>query len=317
VAVKVVALAGGVGGARLADGLAQVLPPEDLTIVVNTGDDFEHLGLSISPDVDTVTYTLAGIENPATGWGRAGESWSFLESLRALGGPDWFQLGDRDLAVHTLRTAWLQQGWTLSEVTEKICRHLGVRHAILPMTDDPVRTTVETTEGDLPFQVYFVARACAPRVLGFRFEGITAAAPSPGVREALALADCIVLCPSNPFVSLDPILAVPGIREGILGKQVIGISPIIGGRALKGPAAKMLEELGHPVSCLSVARHFRSLLTDFVIDEADVDAAPEIRDLGIRPHVTGSVMRNRGERTGLARRVLRLGDPSRREAQPT
>ena len=304
--MKVVALAGGVGGARLADGLRRTLPAEDLTLIVNTADDFEHLGLKISPDLDTVTYTLAGIENPETGWGRAEETWAFLDSLAGLGGPTWFRLGDRDLAVHILRTSLLASGLALSEVTQRIAASFGIRVAFLPMSDDPVRTIVICAEGELPFQEYFVARGCRPVVRSFRFEGAEAARPAPGVLEALTQAEAILLAPSNPWVSLDPILAVPGIRDLLRSKPAVGVSPIIGGRALKGPAAKMAAELGFPASSRTVAAHFRPLLSGFVLDSADADNAEPIAQTGLRTLVTNTIMHDGGSRAALAGAMLGL-----------
>jgi LPPG:FO 2-phospho-L-lactate transferase len=304
--MKVVALAGGVGGARLADGLRRTLPAEDLTLIVNTADDFEHLGLEISPDLDTVTYTLAGIENPETGWGRAEETWAFLDSLAGLGGPTWFRLGDRDLAVHILRTSLLASGLALSDVTQRIAASFGIRVAILPMSDDPVRTIVICAEGELPFQEYFVARGCRPVVRGFRFEGAEAARPAPGVLEALTQAEAILLAPSNPWVSLDPILAVPGIRDLLRSKPAVGVSPIIGGRALKGPAAKMAAELGFPASSRTVAAHFRPLLSGFVLDLGDAADAEPIAQTGLRALVTNTIMHDGGSRAALASEMLGL-----------
>jgi LPPG:FO 2-phospho-L-lactate transferase len=238
--MKIVALAGGVGGAKLADGLAQLLPPENLTIIVNTGDDFEHLGMSISPDLDTVCYTLAGLVNPDTGWGRRQETFHVLENLQELGGPDWFRLGDRDLATHIERTRRLRESQPLSQITRAFCCAWGVRQLVLPMSDQPVRTMVDTTEdGELAFQEYFVHRKCKPKVKGFRFIGIATARPAAGVLEAIEHADGIVICPSNPWVSIDPILKITGIRSALATKIVIAVSPIIGGLTVKGPAANV------------------------------------------------------------------------------
>lgn len=303
-ALKVAALAGGVGGAKLVDGLAAVLPADRLTVVVNTGDDFEHLGLTICPDLDTVLYTLAGLAHPERGWGRADETWAFLETLERLGGPTWFRLGDRDLALHVERTRRLREGARLSQVTAHFCRALGVEVALLPMSDDPVRTLVLTDEGPLPFQEYFVARRWEPVVRGFRFEGAQAARPAPGVLEALRSADVVVFCPSNPWVSLDPILAVPGVRDAVAGRPTVAVSPIVGGRALKGPAAKMCQELGEEPSALAVARHFAGLVDAWVIDEADASLAAAVEALGARVLVTDTVMRDRGDRARLAAEVL-------------
>ncbi|HEY4666621.1 MAG TPA: 2-phospho-L-lactate transferase [Anaerolineales bacterium] len=302
--MKVVALAGGVGGAKLVDGLAGVLPPEDLSVIVNTGDDFEHLGLTICPDLDTVTYTLAGLANPDTGWGRRDESWSFLDALRTLGGPTWFKIGDRDLALHIERTRRLRAGEPLSAVTRTLCEHLGVSTHVLPMTDQPVRTRVLTDGGELGFQQYFVERACEPAVRGFRFEGADQAAPAPGVLEVLRAADLVMFCPSNPWVSLDPILSISGIRTAIEAKPSIGVSPIVGGKAIRGPAAKMFGELGIEPTALAVAEHFRGLLGALVIDLSDTQLAEPIARLGIRPFVAQTVMLDRSARIALARRVL-------------
>ena len=308
--MNVVALAGGVGGAKLADGLAQVLPPENLTIIVNTGDDFVHLGLNISPDLDTVCYTLAGLANPATGWGRAGETWQALESLAQLGGPTWFRLGDGDLGLHLERTRRLRKGQPLSQVTRDFCRAWGVRAAVIPMSDDPTPTWVNTDEGELPFQEYFVHRQCRPHVTGFRFEGMERARPAPGVLEALQQAQLVVICPSNPWVSVDPILAVPGIREVLTKSREIGrlrvlaVSPIIRGQTVKGPAAKMYAELGIQPSALSVARHYGALLAGFVLDSQDADLAQAVQELGMRPSVTNTLMVTPADRRRLVEEML-------------
>ena len=301
--MKVAALAGGVGGAKLVDGLAAVMPPEDLTAIVNTGDDFEHLGLSISPDLDTVMYTLAGVANSATGWGREEETWSFLETLETLGGPTWFRLGDRDLALHVERTRKLSRGETLSEATADFCEALDIRTRLLPMSDDPVRTIVHTDEGELAFQEYFVARACEPMVRSFEFVGAESAKPAPGVVEAIRQSDSVIFCPSNPWVSLDPILSVAEISEAVRAKPTIGVSPIIGGKAIKGPAAKMYTELNVEPSAYAVAQHFPQL-DAFVIDSTDVDWIESIRELGMQPFVTQTVMDSIGARKRLAQEVL-------------
>ncbi len=305
---KIVALAGGVGGAKLADGLAQSLPPEDLTIIVNTGDDFEHLGLTICPDLDTVCYTLSGIANPATGWGRADETWMAFETLGELGGPTWFRLGDRDLGLHLERTRRLRQGQTLSQVTRHFCQVWGIGATILPMSDDAVPTWVYTNEGELTFQEYFVHRQCHPEVTGFRFAEADQAQPAPGVLQSLQQADLVIICPSNPWVSIGPILAVPGIRRALERPTlpVVAVSPIIGGQALKGPAAKMYRELGIDPQAVAVARHYGSLLAGFVMDEIDAEQASEVEALGIRTLVTGAIMRSRQDRRRLAGEVLRF-----------
>jgi len=305
--MKVVALAGGVGGAKLVDGLASALPPDDLTVVINTGDDFDHLGLRICPDIDTVVYTLAGLADPKRGWGRADESWNFLTELERLGGPTWFRLGDRDLALHVERTRRLMAGETLSEVTEHIRQALGVQARVLPMSDDRVATVVQTENETLPFQEYFVARRCEPVVRGFTFQGAQQAKPAPGVLQALDDAEMIVFCPSNPWVSLDPILAIPGLREVVRSKRAIGISPIIGRRAVKGPAAKISAELGVEPSALGVAQHFQDLLLGWMIDEQDADLTPQIAALGIRVHTTSILMVDRDDRLRLAEELLQFG----------
>lgn len=305
-AMKVVALAGGVGGAKMASGLAAVLPGENLTVIINTGDDFDHLGLRICPDLDTVTYTLAGLSNPDTGWGRDGETWNFLEALAALGGPTWFRIGDKDLAVHVERTRRLRQGEPLSAVARAIALSLGLSARLLPMSDDTVSTVVETDEGDMGFQEYFVAHGFHPRVRGFRFAGADASHPAPGVTAAIDAADLIILCPSNPWVSLDPILSVPGIRESIAGHPVIGVSPIIGGRAVKGPAAKMFSELGIAPSAEAVARHYQGLLAAMVIDNVDAGLADPIRSLGIEPVIRATIMHGLADRARLAAEILEV-----------
>jgi LPPG:FO 2-phospho-L-lactate transferase len=307
VALKVVALSGGVGGAKLCDGLAGAVAAQDLTIIVNTGDDFEHLGLWICPDLDTVVYTLAGVANPERGWGRAEESWNFLRELERLGGPSWFRIGDRDLAFHHRRKQLLDSGMRLSEATADLCRKLGVRVAVLPMSDERVGTLVLTEAGAMPFQHYFVARGCEPAVCGFQFQGIEGAEPAPGVLAALGEAGLVVLCPSNPWVSLDPILAVPGISQALGGKMVIGVSPLVGGKALKGPAAKMYREMGMPPTALSVAGQYRGLLSGFVIDQIDREASGKIEELGLKVCVTDTIMKSERHRLQLAEDVLAFG----------
>ena len=306
--MKIVALAGGVGGAKLAHGLAQILPPEDLTVIVNTGDDFEHLGLYICPDLDTVCYTLAGLANPETGWGRVDETWGAISNIERLGGPNWFRLGDQDIATHLERTRRLKEGQSLSQVTRDFCAAWGVRHNVLPMSDQPVRTIVETDEGDLPFQEYFVHRGCRPRVKGFRFEGVDSArcAPAPGAREAIQSADAVILCPSNPWVSIDPILRVFSplqmypFGEGT-GVGCVAVSPIIGGETVKGPAAKMYRELGIEPSALAVAEHYRGLLTGFVMDRVDSALAEQIQ---VKTWATNTLMKTFADRARLAEDVL-------------
>jgi LPPG:FO 2-phospho-L-lactate transferase len=298
--MKIVALAGGVGGAKLAHGLAQVLPPEDLTVIVNTGDDFEHYGLYICPDLDTVCYTLAGLANPETGWGRVNESWNVIENASKLGGPDWFRLGDQDLGTHLERTRRLKDGQTLTEITRDFCRAWSVEQSVLPMSDQPVRTIVETEEGDLTFQEYFVHRRCEPRVRGFRFEGVGVAEPAAGAREAIQSAEAVIICPSNPWVSIDPILQV--IKR--IDKPVIAVSPIISGQTVKGPAAKMFSELGIEPSALAVAKHYCDLATGFVLDVLDQQLQENIRSLNMRTLVTNTLMKSLDNRKQLASNVL-------------
>ncbi len=304
----VLALCGGIGGAKLALGLYRVLAPGQLIVVVNTGDDFEHLGLHVSPDVDTVLYTLAGCNNPATGWGRAGETGGFMAALQALGGESWFFLDDGDLATHVERTRRLAAGETLSEIAKAFSERLGIAATIAPMTDDPVRTVVETADGPLPFQHYFVRERCEPAVSGFRFEGAALARPGPDLLRSLGDPDlgAVIVCPSNPFISIDPILALPGVRRalGAAPAPVIAVSPIVGGRAIKGPTAKIMTELGLPCTAVAVAGHYGALLDGFVLDRADAASAETVRRLGIDVLVTNTVMRTLDDRIDLARAVL-------------
>ncbi len=302
--MKIVALAGGVGGAKLAHGLSLELAPEDLTIVVNTGDDFEHFGLHIAPDLDTVCYTLAGLANPDTGWGRTEETWQAISEVERLGGPAWFHLGDRDLGTHLERTRLLKTGMPLSEITRKFCAAWGVRPSVLPMADQPVRTVVETDEGDLAFQEYFVYRRCEPHVHGFEFRGIEAATPGPGVLEALAAAEAVVICPSNPWVSIAPILSIPGIREAVQSRLTVAVSPIIGGEAVRGPAAKMYAEMGITPSAAAVAAHYQGLARGFVYDQADSELGPEVARYMLWIFATQTLMRTFQDRQRLAKDVL-------------
>jgi LPPG:FO 2-phospho-L-lactate transferase len=304
--MNIVVFAGGVGGAKLADGLARCLPLENLTIVVNTGDDFEHWGLKICPDLDTICYTLAGLANPETGWGRAGESWQIFENIRQLGSEDWFHIGDKDLATHIERTRRLKAGQPLSQVVSDFCRAWGVGATVLPMTDQSVATIVDTIEfGELPFQEYFVHQRCEPTVKGFRFDGIETAQPAPGMVEAIHMADAIIFCPSNPWVSVDPILKTLGSnRKALESKIVIAVSPIIGGQTVKGPAAKMFAELGIEPSALAVAKHYGESISGFVLDTVDAALADEIQKLGIRPLVVDTLMKTSDDRQRLAQDVL-------------
>jgi LPPG:FO 2-phospho-L-lactate transferase len=307
----VVALCGGVGGAKLAHGLSMALAAEadSLSIIVNTGDDFQHLGLSISPDLDSVMYALAGLSDPVKGWGRRDETWRFMAALRDLGGESWFQLGDTDLAVHVERSSRLAQGATLTAVTAHLCKALGISARILPMSDDPVRTRVLTAQGWMDFQDYFVRHQCQPAVREFMFFGADSAHPQPDALAALERPDlrAIVICPSNPFVSVEPILAVPGIRAAIQQARapVVAVTPIIGGKAIKGPAAKMLTELGLDVSAAGVARRYVGLIDGFVVD--DSDPAPEPLP-GVTFVSAATLMSSVDDRLWLARAVLRAAD---------
>lgn len=304
----VIALCGGVGGAKLAFGMTQALPPERLSIVINTGDDFEHLGLAISPDIDTVVYTLSGLADRERGWGVEAESWAFMDALRALGGETWFQLGDRDLATHVERTRRRRDGASLSEVTATLARALGIAHRLLPMSDKAVRTVVDTDAGTLAFQEYFVRERCAPVVRGVRFDGAESAAPAPAVAALLARDDiaAVIVCPSNPWLSIDPILAVPGLRDGLrrLGAPVVAVSPIIGGKAVKGPTAKLMAELGLPIDQRAIAEHYRGFVDTLVIDKADAGEADAVRAAGATPHVAPTLMHDDPDRVALAAVVL-------------
>ncbi|HEX7911654.1 MAG TPA: 2-phospho-L-lactate transferase [Paraburkholderia sp.] len=306
--ISTIAFSGGVGGAKLALGLARALPPEELLIVGNTADDFDHLGLHICPDLDTITYTLSGRANRSQGWGVEGETWNCLEALSELGGPDWFRLGDRDLATHLYRTQRLREGARLSEVTAEICVALGIAQRVLPMSDDPVSTIVGTAEGELPFQDYFVRHRCEPRVTGFRFAGADRAAMHPELRTAFDSPNlrAVIFCPSNPFVSIAPMLAIPGMKEALrsIHTPIVAVSPIIGGKAVKGPAAKMMSELGLPISSLAVAQHYRDLLTSFIVDETDSDEVARIRELGLGCEAMPTLMNNDDDKLRLARSVI-------------
>lgn len=300
--MKVLAVTGGVGGAKLALGLSRLLGPDEVAFAVNTGDDFEHLGFEICPDIDTLTYTLAGVANPETGWGRRDETWGFMEALQALGGDSWFRLGDLDLATHVVRRQLLAAGATRTEVTAHLAEALGIRHRILPMSDDPVRTTVHTAEGPLAFQHYFVRDRCAPSVTGFEFRGAADARPNPAILEWLQSADAVVICPSNPFVSVDPLLSIPGMREALRGAApVVAVSPIVGGAAIKGPTAKMMQELDLPAQADQVAAHYGDLLDGFVLDRQDKDLDGR---LGTSSIVAQTVMITLRDRMDLAETVL-------------
>lgn len=304
--MRVCALAGGVGGAKLSAGLQDALAPGDLSVVVNTADDFDPWGLRVCPDLDTVMYTLAGVANPDTGWGLAGESFAFLDALSGYGEDTWFKLGDRDLATHVLRTQKLRAGETLTGVTAHLSRALGIQGAILPMCDEKVSTVLKTPAGLLEFQEYFVRRRQRDEVLAVELRGIEDARITQDVLAALEGADAIVLCPSNPVVSLGPILAVPGMREALASAPApkVAVSPIVGGRALKGPADRMLASLGHEVSAAGVASLYGDLLDGMVVDRVDGDQTGRMETLGMKVLVTDAVMRDAPDRTRLAREVL-------------
>ena len=306
------ALAGGVGGAKLSHGLAASLPDGALTVVVNTADDFDHLGLRMCTDLDTVLYTLANRENPATGWGIDGDTRVTLDSLAAYGEDPWFLVGDQDFATHIFRTSRLRSGSSLTEVTARLASASGVKSTILPMTDDPVATIIKTPDGSLAFQDYFVARRQADDVLAVTFEGASIAAAATGVVETIRDASLLVVAPSNPIVSIGPVLAVPGIREAVTDSAalMIAVSPIIGGKALKGPADRMLQTLGHEVSALGVARIYQGLIDWFVIDTIDAGLKSEIQALGIQVLVTDTIMSDRSKRARLAAEIIELKWPS-------
>ena len=302
----IVALAGGVGGAKLAHGLLRALPPHELTVLGNTADDFELWGLHISPDLDTVMYTLAGIANPATGWGVLDETWQTMTMLDRYGYDTWFRLGDRDLATHVARTEQLRAGRSLTDVTHDLAQALGIDARLLPMCDEPVMTMVDTPAGQLQFQEYFVRRRHRDDVHAVSFRGIEQAAITPDVAHALANADAIIFCPSNPIVSIGPILAVPHLRNLLADSRAvkIAVSPIVGGKALKGPAEQMLRGLGYDVSARGVASMYQGLVDTFVIDHADSEQQWEIALLGMRVLVTDTVMHTDDDRERLAREVL-------------
>ncbi len=299
----IVALSGGIGGAKLVLGLARIVPPEELLVVGNIGDDFEHLGLHVSPDLDTLMYTLAGLDDPEHGWGRCDETWSFMDTLATLGGETWFRLGDRDLALHVERTRRLRSGETLSSITADVCRRLDVGPRVLPATDDPVRTRVLTETGWLAFQDYFVRRRAAPVVRALAFEGSERARPHPDFLAAIARAEAIVICPSNPFLSVEPILAIPGIRAALAqtAAPVVAVSPIIGGRAIKGPTAKIMTELGLPAGARAVAERYGDLLDLFV---ADTEDAASMQGLSVHVRLAPTLMESLADKERLARVVL-------------
>ncbi len=305
---RVVVLTGGVGGAKLVEGLQQVVPGPQLTAIVNTGDDFEHLGLPISPDIDTLLYTLAGVANTSLGWGREGETWSFMAAIKSLGGEEWFNLGDGDLALHVLRRMAKDGGQPLSAIVKGFARHWGIGLAILPMSDDPVATWLETDAGLLSFQRYFVQQRCEPRVSAIRFEGAEQAKPALGVVEALAAADMILLAPSNPWLSIDPLLAVPGLYRALKDRRapLIAVSPLVGGKAVKGPTAKLMGELGLQVTNQSIADHYGDLLDGMVVHEGDAASG----NLAIG--VTDTLMKQAEDRRRVALAAMDLARQCRR-----
>jgi LPPG:FO 2-phospho-L-lactate transferase len=304
--MKITTLAGGIGAAKFLLGLVSVAPPEQVTVIVNTGDDIELFGLRISPDIDTIIYTLAGVVDEAKGWGITGDSFQCLSWLARYGEATWFNLGDRDLATHIYRTQWLRRGRSLTEITDHIRRSLGIRSRILPMTDSYIPTRIATDEGEMHFQEYFVGRRCQPRVKAIEFKGIETSQPAPGVISAILQADVVIICPSNPLISIGPILALPGLRDVLKQTQakIAAITPIIGGRALKGPAADMLRDLGYEVSARAVALLYSDFLDLFVLDEVDQWLRPAIEELGMRVTVVNTIMNSIEDKRRLAEQVL-------------
>ena len=305
------ALAGGVGAARFLRGLVQVVPPEDITVLVNTGDDDWFHGLLVCPDLDTVTYTLAGAENPGTGWGLAGETFAAIDALERYGSPTWFRLGDQDLATHLYRTERLRDGASLSTIAAELAHAWGVTSRLLPMSDDAISTRIDVRAGDgsvteLRMQEWFVRERAEPPVVAVRFDGVERAAPAPGVLEALEEADTVVVCPSNPVISIGPILAVPGVRDTLRARRerVVGVSPIIAGAPVKGPADRLMDPLGMEVSCVGVARAYRDFCSTLVIDAGDASRATEVDALGVHAVVTDTLMRDARVAAALARNAL-------------
>jgi LPPG:FO 2-phospho-L-lactate transferase len=304
----ILAITGGVGGAKLALGLSRLLGPEDLSFVVNTGDDFTHLGFPVSPDIDTLVYTLSGTCNTETGWGRKDESWQFMQALKEIGGETWFALGDKDLAMHVRRRQLLGEGLTISEVTASLAELLGILHKIIPMSNDPIHTRVLTDDGRMDFQRYFVREKCKPVVTGFEFEGAKLAHINPDITELITSSTLggIILCPSNPYVSIDPILSVPGMRDQLAACQVpvIAVSPVVGGAAIKGPTVKMMQELGVQNTADSVASHYADFLDGFVLDIKDRELASVVETHGLATTVTQTVMKTLQDRINLGRTCL-------------
>ena len=302
---SVVALSGGIGGAKLALGLYRTLPRRTFSLIVNTADDFDYLGLRICPDLDTTLYTLAGVPNPDTGWGRSDETWTFMTVLATLGGETWFRVGDGDLALHVERTRRLAAGEPLSAIIEDVARRFQIAAAVIPATDDPVRTRVVTPGGDLTFQDYFVRQRCEPRVASLRFDGAGAASPAVAAKRALESASlaAVIICPSNPYLSIDPILAVPGMRTLLQtsAAPVVAVTPLIDGRAVKGPTAKIMGELGIEASPLSVAQHYRGLIDGFVLDVRDRALKPRF---DVPVYASDTFMATVSDRERLAREVF-------------
>jgi len=303
---NVTTLAGGVGAAKLLAGLVETVDPSNVTIIANTGDDIDLHGLRICPDIDTVVYTLAGVVDPERGWGIRDDSFECLKWLDRYGAPAWFNLGDRDLATHIRRTSRLAERASLSQVTEEMTRALGVKARVFPMTDSYAPTMIRTEEGRMHLQEYFVRRRCEPSIRAIEYQDIERARPAPGVLESIAGTDLIIVCPSNPFISIGPILAVPGVREALVqtNASIAAVSPIVGGRAIKGPAAAMLRDLGFEVSAAGVARMYRDFVRVFVLDQTDAALAPLVEDMGMRALVTNTIMESQADKRALAEVIL-------------
>ena len=304
--LNIVAFSGGVGGAKLVSGLSRVLPADKLGVLANTADDFEHLGLYIAPDLDSVMYALAGIGNRQLGWGIADETWQCMSAMERLQGETWFRLGDQDIATHLLRTQSLNQGKSLTQTTRDLFQRLGIQHNIMPMCDEKVSTVVHTKQGELPFQHYFVKQQCHPKVSGFHFAGAEESSLGKEQKSALAAMNALIICPSNPFVSVAPILAVPGMREAVKAKPVpvVVVSPIIAGNAVKGPAAKMMQELNMPVSALTIAEYYHDIASHFVLDIQDKSQQSAIEASGYKVLVCNTLMHNDADKTQLAKTIL-------------
>lgn len=306
---RILALSGGVGGARMAHGLSMAMPdPSQLTVCCNVGDDFDHMGLRICADTDTVLYTMSGLSDPVRGWGIVNETWSFMDAMKRVGGETWFLLGDRDLATHVWRTNELSKGRTLGDLTRELAANLGIKAHIVPVTDDAVATIVETTEGPLAFQHYFVREQCRPHLTGLQYQGAEKASLSPFIRSELAneTLDGIVICPSNPFLSIDPMLAIAELKSALKSRRApcVAVSPIIGGNAVKGPLAKIMQEKGLEVSALGIARLYEGLIDGFMIDEVDCDLAPHIEALGLKVSISPTLMKSDDDRRALGAQAI-------------